>query len=85
MGVSGCGGDFGVAHYGFAGVFAGSCLGEVGAEEVSGCSDGGVGGESCVFEGLFPSAAFGVAGEWLSVLGEYEVVGLALVFVGEVP
>ena len=82
VGVAGCGGDFGVAHDGFAGVFGCAGLGEVGAEEVA-CGSHGDGWESGVLECALPAASFDVAGEWLAVAGEDEVVGCALVFVGE--
>lgn len=77
MGVAGCGGDFGVAHHGFSCVFGGSGFGEVGAEEVAGASDRDV-GQSGVFEGAFPAAAFHGVGERVSLAREYELAGLAL-------
>ena len=82
VGVAGGGGDFGVAHDGFAGVFGCAGLGEVGAEEVA-CGSHGDWWESGVLECALPAASFDVAGEWLAVAGEDEVVGCALVFVGE--
>lgn len=57
-------------------------MGEVGAEEVA-CGSHGDGWESGVLERSLPAASFDVAGEWLAVAGEDEVVGCALVFVGE--